>query len=125
MEHIIGLRPFVPAKDYDISIAFYEALGFTAAYRDSEVTILKLGEFGFILQNFYVEEFAKNSMVQLLVSNLDAVWAEFAPARLTAQFPVKEPIPPAMQHWGLRVGFIFDPAGVLWHVAEQPPGLRA
>ena len=28
--------------------------------------------------------------------------------------------PPAMQHRGRRVGFIFDPSGVPWHVTEVP-----
>ncbi len=26
----------------------------------------------------------------------------------------------ALQPWGLKVGFVFDPSGVLWHVAEAP-----
>ena len=26
-----------------------------------------------------------------------------------------------MQPWGLRVAYLFDPAGVLWHIAERRP----
>lgn len=27
---------------------------------------------------------------------------------------------PALQGWGVTVGFVFDPSGVLWHMAEAP-----
>ena len=114
------LRPFVPARDYDLSRHFYEALGFVATHRDDHVTILKLGSFVFILQNFYVMEAAENLMVQILVRDADAWWARADPARLVEGFGVKPPKPPAMQSWGLKVGFLFDPSGVLWHVAEAP-----
>jgi uncharacterized glyoxalase superfamily protein PhnB len=26
-----------------------------------------------------------------------------------------------VQPWGLKVAYVFDPAGVLWHVAERRP----
>jgi uncharacterized glyoxalase superfamily protein PhnB len=26
---------------------------------------------------------------------------------------------PALQPWGLRVGYLVDPSGVLWHLAER------
>lgn len=28
--------------------------------------------------------------------------------------------PPALQPWGLRVLYVTDPSGVLWHIADQP-----
>lgn len=117
---ILALRPFVPARDYDLSRRFYEALGFAVTHRDDDVTLLKLGSFGFILQNFYVAEAAENLMLQILVRDVDAWWARVDPGRLVEAFGVKPPKPPAMQSWGLKVGFLFDPSGVLWHVAEAP-----
>ena len=120
MDDVTALRPFLPAKDFAISHAFYQALGFTTLHRDDSVAILERGRTSFILQNFYVEAFAANCMVQLMVRDLDSFWASLdLPARL-AGFDVKPPIAPALQHWGLKVGYIFDPSGVLWHVAEQP-----
>lgn len=120
MDGVLALRPFVPSKDFQASLTFYEALGFQVAHKDSSVAVLKLGEFGFVLQNFYVQEHAANTMVQLLVHDVDAWWASLDAETLVARFDVKQPIPPAMQHWGLRVGFIFDPSGVLWHIAQVP-----
>ena len=120
MEQVLALRPFVPARDFDLSRRFYAALGFRATHQDDEVTILKMESFSFILQNFYAKELAESLMVQLLVRNTDAWWQAHEPAKLVESFGVKAPKPPAMQPWGLKVGFIFDPSGVLWHVAEAP-----
>ena len=120
MSDVTGLRPFIPAKDYGHCAAFYEALGFTSAHRDDKVTVLAMGGATFILQNYYVEAFATNCMVQLVVQDAAAWWTAHDPAAVAARFGAKPPIPPTLQHWGLVVGFIFDPSGVLWHVAEVP-----
>jgi hypothetical protein len=120
MEQVLALRPFVPAKDLGLSRRFYETLGFAATHVDADVVGLKLDSFSFLLQKFYVKELAENLMVQLMVRDADAWWERVDPARLVADFSVRPPRAPAMQPWGLKVGFLFDPAGVLWHVAEAP-----
>jgi hypothetical protein len=60
----------VPARDFTLSKRFYEALGFVPTHEDKQIVIVKLGSF--ILQDFYVMEFAENCMVQLLVRDADA-----------------------------------------------------
>lgn len=120
MDQILAIRPFVPAKDFDASKRFYRALGFTLTHEDESIAILKLGSFSFILQNFYVKEFAENCMIQLLVRDVDSWWQKANPSELVDQFSVNAPREPALQSWGMKVGFIFDPSGVLWHVAEVP-----
>ncbi len=42
-------RPFIPARDFDLSKRFYEALGFDKVL-DGEVAIFNAGSGGFILQ---------------------------------------------------------------------------
>ena len=118
MDHILGLRPFVPAKDFALSKRFYGLLGFVLTHEDGQIAILKLESFSFILQDYYVPEFADNCMLQLLVRDVEAWWRRVDAAALVAEFAVKPPRPPAMQSWGMKVGFLFDPSGVLWHVAE-------
>ena len=120
MDNVLALRPFVPAQDFARSIRYYAALGFTLTHEDADVAILKTGSFSFILQNYDVKGSAENCMVQLLVRDVDAWWREVNPAKLVAEFAVKEPRAPAVQPWGMKVGFVFDPSGVLWHVAEVP-----
>jgi catechol 2,3-dioxygenase-like lactoylglutathione lyase family enzyme len=113
-------RAFVPAKDFAVSKAFYEALGFPKLL-DSDVAIFGVGAGAFILQEFYRAEHAGNFMMQLMVDDLDAWWAHIEVLDLPAKFDVRPPSAPAMQPWGLRVVYLFDPTGVLWHIAERRP----
>jgi hypothetical protein len=117
-------RPFLPAKDFALGKAFYEALGFPKLL-DGEVAIFEVGAGAFILQNFYQEQLAANFMMQLMVDDLDAWWAHIESLDLPARFGVKPPRAPAVQPWGLKVAYLFDPAGVLWHIAERRAGNEA
>ena len=112
------VRPFLPAKDFDLSKRFYGALGFEKVL-DADVAIFKMGWSGFILQRYYQKEWAENFMMQLMVDDLDAWWAHIQGFDLAGQFGVPAPRPPAMRPWGLRVAYVVDPSGVLWHVAQR------
>ena len=120
MDSILALRPFLPAKDFAISQRFYQALGFKVTYQDDTIAILKLESFSVILQSHYVKDFADNCMVQLLVHDVDDWWRRVDADDLVARFGVQAPRAPSLQSWGLQVGFLFDPSGVLWHIAEAP-----
>jgi hypothetical protein len=111
-------RPFLPARDFDVSRAFYEALGFEKLL-DADVVIFAVGKGAFILQRHYQKEWAENFVMQLMVDDLDGWWAHIEAVDLPRTFGVKPPKPPAMQPWGLRVAYVFDPSGVLWHVAQR------
>jgi uncharacterized glyoxalase superfamily protein PhnB len=115
-------RPFLPAKDFALSKRFYEALGFQKVL-DGEVAIYQVGKSSFILQNHYAKEWAENFMMQLMVDDLDAWWHRIDSLKLAETFGVQAPKPPALQPWGLRVAYVVDPAGVLWHVAQKRPGV--
>jgi uncharacterized glyoxalase superfamily protein PhnB len=115
---IVAIRPFVPSLDFAVSKRFYQALGFRVTMEDETIAMLKLGIFSFILQKFYLKEHSENFMMQMLVRDVDAWWDEAQPARLTDEFGLKLVKPPAMQPWGMKVGFIADPSGVLWHIGE-------
>ena len=114
-------RPFMPAKDFDLSKRFYEVLGFEKVL-DSEVAIFNAGSGGFILQRSFQEDWAGNFMMQLMVDDLDAWWAHIESLDLPGRFGVGPPKAPAMQPWGLRIAYVVDPSGVLWHVAERRKG---
>ena len=115
-------RPFLPAKDFDTSRAFYEALGYEKLL-DGDVAIFRVGHSAFILQRYYQKEWADNFMMQLMVDDLDAWWSHIDALDLPAAFGVAPPKAPAMQPWGLRVAYVFDPSGVLWHIAERRKGV--
>jgi len=116
------IRAFVPAKDFDVSKRFYQQLGFTIdrIFPDGTGGILSHGNSTFILQTFYVKEHAENTMMQLIVNDIDAWWRRLEAAQLPATFGVPAPKPPQMQPWGLVVSYVIDPSGVLWHIAQAP-----
>ena len=115
-----AIRAFLPTKDFDTSKSFYETLGFKKVL-DGEIAIFSAGASEFILQRFYQKEFADNCMLQLVVDDLDSWWSRIETLDLTSRFRVRPPQPPKLQPWGLRVAFVFDPSGVLWHVTERRP----
>lgn len=111
-------RPFLPTKDLGVSKSFYEAMGFTKLL-DGDVAIFAAGKTAFILQRGYQKNWAENCMMQLMVDDLDQWWIHIQGLDLPKQFGVQPPKPPAMQPWGLRVAYVYDPAGVLWHVCQR------
>jgi uncharacterized glyoxalase superfamily protein PhnB len=117
------IRPFIPAKDFELSKRFYEALGFEKVL-DSEVAIFNGGSGGFILQRYFQEDWANNCMLQLMVDDLDQWWAHIESLDLTNRFGVPAPKAPAMQPWGLRVAYVVDPSGVLWHISQRRTDAR-
>ena len=112
-------RPFLPARDFPLSKRFYEALGFTKLLDRDEVAIFRVGASSFILQNYYQKEWAENFMMQLVVDDLDAWWTHVESLGLPTAFGVPQPKPPAIQAWGLRIAYVTDPSGALWHIAQR------
>lgn len=117
-ESIVALKAFLPSKDYKLSIKFYTDIGFTANLSNQEVTEFKIGDFRFLLTPYYVKEFAENSMMQLTVKNVDDWWRRLNQLEITKRYPGITFKEPAVQPWGLKVLYLSDPAGVLWHIGE-------
>lgn len=113
-------RPFLPTRDFEASKRFYEALGFEKVL-DTDVAIFRIGATSFILQKRFQQQWAENCMMQLMVDDLDAWWAHISDLDLPSRYGVPRPKAPAIQPWGLRVAYLVDPCGVLWHVAERRP----
>jgi len=115
-------RPFLPAKDFETAKRFYLALGFELRL-DGDVAIFGVGASSFILQRPYAGMPEAHYMMQLMVDDLDAWWAKIAALDLSTKFGVPAPQAPALQPWGLRIAYVTDPSGVLWHIAERRPGV--
>ena len=92
-------RPFLPARDFELSKRFYVTLGCEKRHHDNDGTIFAIGSGGFLLQNYYQKEWAENFMMQLVVDDLDAWWAHIESLDLPGRFGVPPPRAPAMQPW--------------------------
>ena len=64
---VTDLKPFVPAKDPEVSRKFYLDLGFTINWSNDQIAELQIGSFRFLLQTFYVADHAGNFMMSLNV----------------------------------------------------------
>jgi catechol 2,3-dioxygenase-like lactoylglutathione lyase family enzyme len=114
----LSIRAFIPARDMDTSRAFYQDLGFEQIWGDDSACGMKIDDCGIILQRFYVKEHAGNFMMALSVDDLDAWWRHIQALGLEEKYGLHMVKAPAMQPWGIRVLYISDPTGVLWHIAE-------
>jgi catechol 2,3-dioxygenase-like lactoylglutathione lyase family enzyme len=115
---VTAMRPFVPAKDFAVSTRFYGDLGFRIEPIGEKMAELYLGNYSFLLQDYYVKGRADNFMMHMLVDDLDRWWQHIVPLDLAARHGVQAPRPPKREPWGLDVIYVFDPAGVLWHIAQ-------
>ena len=118
---IRAFRPFLPAKDFATSLRFYKTIGFEAYPLGETLAELSLGTHAFLLQGYYVKEWAENMVMHVLVKDVDAWWRHIDSLTLARQFDVSPPAPPRVEPWGLTVAYVFDPSGVLWHFAQTTP----
>ena len=118
---IRAFRPFLPAKEFETSLRFYKAIGFEAYPLGETLAELSLGTHAFLLQGYYVKEWAENTVMHVLVEDVDAWWRHIDSLALPRLFDVSPPAPPRVEPWGLTVAYIFDPSGVLWHFAQVTP----
>ncbi|OZB96828.1 hypothetical protein [Paenibacillus sp. XY044] len=113
----LKLRPFVPSgEDYPLAVRFYEDMGFEKMFTSDELTIFRMDETEFHLQNYQNAEFQMNYMLELCVQDLDAWWSHLQNA-VIGKYGVKAK-PPEIQPYGRRAIHLLDPAGVLWHFTE-------
>lgn len=115
---IQAFRPFLPAKDFQTSLRFYEALGFEAYRLGDGLAELRLGSNAFLLQDHYVKDWAENTVMHVLVDGLNAWWEIISALKLEERFDIPRPGAPKVEPWGLTVFYVTDPSGLLWHFAE-------
>jgi len=116
---VLELNAFVPAKELGLSKQFYSDLGFTLRWSNEDIAQFQIGAFTFFLQKFFVQQHAGNFMMSLMVEDADAWWQQIQRIGLSEKYPGITLKPPALQPWGLRVLYLSDPTGVLWHIADR------
>ncbi len=113
----ISLRPFIGAKDFNVSRDFYADLGFEEVVLSSNLSLFKTGSFAFYLQDAYVKDWVDNTMVFLEVENVDSFWQKLQTLNLESKYKGVRLAPIRVEHWGKEC-FVHDPSGILWHFGE-------
>ena len=118
MEHkALSIRPFIGAKDFELSRNFYRDLGFEEVTLTPKMSLFKTAQLGFYLQDAYVQDWIDNTMTFMEVENVKRFWDELLALNLTAKYKDVKLTPIRVDHWGSEC-FVHDPSGILWHFGE-------
>ncbi|WBS01331.1 hypothetical protein OU994_24060 [Pseudoduganella sp. SL102] len=112
------VRPFIGAADFAVSKAFYVALGWQVEYEDASLALLANGGHCFYLQNAYAKEWVENTMLHITVDDAAAAHAQVKALLDTGAFGGARLAPPKREPYGALVTYVWDPAGVLLHLAQ-------
>lgn len=117
LKNVQSIRPFIGAKDFDISRNFYRNLGFEETTLGNTMSVFQTGNFSFYLQKAYVKDWIDNTMLFLEVADVEVFWENLVKLDLPANYESVRISPIQTLDWGKEC-FIHDPSGILWHVGE-------
>ncbi|GGH23923.1 glyoxalase [Mucilaginibacter phyllosphaerae] len=113
----ISMRPFIGAKDFEVSRSFYRDLGFEEAVLSHNMSVFRSGNLSFYLQDAYVKDWIDNTMIFMEVDSVERFWAELLALNLTDKYQGAKLTPIKKLDWGMEC-FVHDPSGILWHFGE-------
>ncbi len=114
------VKTFVPAKKFEESLAFYEALGWKINFcaDDNGIAELELADSRFFLQNYYNKDWANNFMLFITVSDAQA-WFDHAKEVIdNNNWKYARLSEPKREDYGALVTHVWDPSGVLLHFSQ-------
>jgi catechol 2,3-dioxygenase-like lactoylglutathione lyase family enzyme len=112
-----SIRPFIGAKNFEISRRFYTDLGFQENSLGPGFSVFKTEGIAFYLQDAYVKDWIENTMLFLEVEDVGVFWNELIALDLPTKYENVKLVPIREYDWG-RECFIHDPSGILWHIGE-------
>jgi uncharacterized glyoxalase superfamily protein PhnB len=115
---VVEIKAFVPAKNYEVSKAFYRDLGFIMASDEDGIAYFHYGDHSFLLQDFYQEDHANNFMMHLLVKDVESWYQHILSSGIANRYQVSV-TEPEDRPWKMRDFVLYDPSGVLWRIAQN------
>lgn len=118
MKHkAISIRPFVGAKNFEISQNFYQDLGFQEVVLGNDFSYFHTESIGFYLQDAYIKDWIDNTMIFMEVDSVDRYYKELLALDLSNKYEGIKLTPIRVESWGKEC-FLHDPSGILWHFGE-------
>jgi len=106
--NVSDVRPFLPAKDF----------GWKVTYSDDNLALLEIGNQRFYLQAYYVKEWADNAMLHVTVEDAQSCHTQIKEFMASGRFPGARVSKPKQEPYGALVTYVWDPSGVLLHLAQ-------
>jgi catechol 2,3-dioxygenase-like lactoylglutathione lyase family enzyme len=113
----VSIRPFIGAKDFELSRKFYQDLGFQEVVLEHNFSYFKTEGIGFYLQDYYIKDWIDNSMIFMEVDSVERYYQELLALNLSSKYEGVRLIPIKTNDWGKEC-FLHDPSGILWHFGE-------
>lgn len=118
MQHkAVSIRPFIGAKNFEVSRNFYRDLGFQESVLSHNMSVFKTDGQAFYLQDANVKDWIDNTMIFMEVEDVERFWSELSALDLTSKYEGVRLTPIRDYDWG-RECFLHDPSGILWHFGE-------
>lgn len=113
-----SIRPFIGARNYEQSRAFYRDFGFQEVEISTDMCVYKLQDnIAFYLQKYFVKDWVANTMLFLEVENTEEFRLELLQKKLVLKYPGVRISEIRNESWG-REFFLHDPSTILWHIGE-------
>lgn len=115
--NIKSIRPFIGTKDFKTSRSFYRDLGFKETPLSTDMSVFKLDQFAFYLQNANIKDWIDNTMVFLEVNDVKEHYEALLALNLPEKYEGVRLTPIRVHDWGKEC-FVHDPSGILWHFGQ-------
>jgi hypothetical protein len=112
-----SIRPFLGAKNFELSRHFYQDWGFEETVLSPDLSVFKLDQIAFYLQRAYVKDWIENTMIFLEVENVERYHQELSAMELISKYDGVKLSQVRIEDWGKEC-FLHDPSGILWHIGE-------
>jgi hypothetical protein len=116
-ENILSIRPFIGAKNFEVSKNFYKDLGFEETVISYNLSVFKTGGLAFYLQDAAIKDWIDNTMVFIEVKDVDKFWNELVVLDLPTKYKNVRLTPIRKFDWGSEC-YLHDPSGILWHFGQ-------
>ena len=108
--------------NFQESVKFYTALGWTCNWQDEGLAELELASCRFYLQNYYNKDWANNFMMHITVEDARAWWQHASSVIEKGEYKYARLREPKEEAYGALVTYVWDPSGVLLHFAQPLKG---
>jgi hypothetical protein len=115
---VSDIKPFLPSIDFAASKDFYVSLGWTIKWAGDDLALMQNSNQCFYLQRYYVKEWADNSMLHITVEDAQSCYVQVKGLLDSGRFPGARVSEPRQEPYGALVTYVWDPAGVLLHLAQ-------
>ena len=92
-QNIKSIRPFIGAKNFEESRAFYKDLGFEEIVLDYNFSVFTKQDIAFYLQDYYAKEWIENTMIFVEVEDTDAYYNELLSLNLSEKYKTIKLLP--------------------------------